>query len=150
MEEGNKLLLPWGEKCVIEEVVEKVCEVGLGEVIVVTGHQREQVEDKLGEHPVRIVHNGGFAEGMASSIRVGVEASDGKGYLFVLGDMPKVRGETMDRVASLVKYQTAMAVPVIGEKRGHPVGIGGRTGRNCWPWRAIGGRGRFYRRTSIA
>ena len=125
MEEGNKLLLPWGEKCVIEEVVEKVCEVGLGEVIVVTGHQREQVEDKLGEHPVRIVHNGEFAEGMASSIRVGVEAAEGKGYLLVLGDMPKVRGETMDRVASLLKYETAMAVPVIGEKRGHPVGIGG-------------------------
>ena len=44
MEEGNKLLLPWGEKCVIVEVVEKVCEVGLGEVIVVTEHQQEQVE----------------------------------------------------------------------------------------------------------
>ena len=31
----------------------------------------------------------------------------------------------MDRLASLLKYETAMAVPVIGEKRGHPVGIGG-------------------------
>ena len=30
----------------------------------------------------------------------------------------------MDRVASLLKYETAMALPVIGKKREHPMGIG--------------------------
>ena len=125
MEGGNKLLLPWGERCVIEAVVESVCGVGLREVIVVVGHQRELVEKKVAKYPVRAVYNADYAEGMASSIRVGVEAAKGKGYLFVLGDMPKVKGETMGTVAGMLGYEKAIAVPVIAQRWGNPVGIGG-------------------------
>ena len=75
MEGANKLLLPWQKQCVLQVVVERVCEVDLGEVVVVTGHQRVEVEEALSRYPVRLIHNPDFAEGMAASIRVGVEAS---------------------------------------------------------------------------
>ena len=125
MEGANKLLLPWQKQCVLQVVVERICEVGLGEVIVVTGHQRAEVEEKLSHYPVRLVHNPNFAEGMAASIRVGVEAAVGEqGYLFALGDMPQITGKTMLKVAETLKSSEAIAVPVRNGRRGHPVAIG--------------------------
>ena len=125
MEGANKLLLPWQEQCVLQVVVERICAVGLGEVVVVTGHQRAEVEESLSRYPVRLVHNPDFAEGMAASIRVGVEAAVGEqGYLFALGDMPQVAGKTMLQVAEALKSREAIAVPVRDGRRGHPVAIG--------------------------
>ena len=125
MEGANKLLLPWKEQRVLQVVVERICEVGLGEVIVVTGHQRAEVEEALSRYPVRLVHNPNFAEGMASSIRAGVEAAVGeKGYLFALGDMPKIAGKTMLKVAEALESRETIAVPVSNGRRGHPVAIG--------------------------
>ena len=125
MEGANKLLLPWQEQSVLQVVVERICAAGLGEVIVVTGHQRVEVEKALSRYPVRLVHNPDFAEGMAASIRVGVEAAAGEqGYLFALGDMPQVAGKTMLQVAKALKSREAIAVPVRDGRRGHPVAIG--------------------------
>ena len=125
MERANKLLLPWREQCVLQAVVERVCAVGLAEVIVVTGHQRLAVEEKLSRYPVRLVHNPDFAAGMASSIRMGVEAASGeKGYLFALGDMPQIAGTTMLKVAEALKSSAEIAVPICAGRRGHPVAIG--------------------------
>ena len=125
MEGANKLLLPWQEQSVLQVVVERICAVGLGEVVVVTGHQRAEVEEALSRYPVRLVHNPDFAEGMAASIRVGVEAAVGEqGYLFALGDMPQVAGKTMLQVAEALKSREAIAVPVRDGRRGHPVAIG--------------------------
>ena len=125
MEGANKLLLPWEARCVLQAVVERICEVGLGEVVVVTGHQRAAVGEALSRYPVRLVHNPDFAEGMAASISVGVEAAVGEqGYLFALGDMPQVAGKTMERVAEALKSREAIAVPVCDGRRGHPVAFG--------------------------
>ena len=125
MEGANKLLLPWQKQCVLQVVVERICEVGLGEVVVVTGHQRTEVEEALRHHPVQLVHNPDFAEGMAASIRAGLEAAVGKqGYLFALGDMPQIAGNTMLKVAEALKSNETIAVPVRNGRRGHPVAIG--------------------------
>lgn len=125
MEDTNKLLLPWKEQSVLQVVVEQVCEVGLGEVVVVTGHQRTEVEEALSRYPVRLVHNPKFAEGMATSIRVGVEAAVGEqGYLFALGDMPQIASTTMLKVVEALKSSETIAVPVSNGRRGHPVAIG--------------------------
>ena len=125
MEGANKLLLPWKEQCVLQVVVERICEVGLGEVVVVTGHQRAEVEEALSRYPVRLVHNPDFAEGMAASIRVGVEAAVAEqGYLFALGDMPQIASKTMLKVAEALKSSETIAVPVRYGHRGHPVAIG--------------------------
>ena len=120
----NKLLMPWGEQCVVRSVVHKVCGLGLAEVVVVTGHQGAQVQEHLDGYPVRTVHNPDFAKGMASSIRAGVERVGGKGYLLVLGDMPKVGEETMGIVAGALDRDAAIVVPVMDGRRGHPVAFG--------------------------
>ena len=45
----NKLLLPFGGSTVIRCVTQTVLRAGVGQVVVVTGHAREQVEAALGD-----------------------------------------------------------------------------------------------------
>ena len=59
----NKLLFPFGGDTVVRATVHAFCGAGLGEVLVVTGHQREPVEAALAGLPVRIVFAEDFAAG---------------------------------------------------------------------------------------
>jgi molybdenum cofactor cytidylyltransferase len=128
MQGENKLLLPWGLKCVLREVVENTCGAGLSEVVVVTGHGREATVEVLAGLAVREVNNPDYGAGIASSIVAGVEAAgetgDVGGYLFVLGDMPQVRVGTMELVCAALVDVRAITVPTTLGKRGNPVAIG--------------------------
>ncbi|MFJ5370160.1 NTP transferase domain-containing protein, partial [Bosea sp. CER48] len=53
----NKLLEPLRGKPILRHAVEAQLEAGLSPVLVVTGHERDDVVAALGELPVRIVHN---------------------------------------------------------------------------------------------
>ena len=66
-------------------------------VIVVTGHQRAEVEAALAGLRVRIVHNPDFAEGLGTSLRAGIAAvpADADGAIVCLGDMPQVDAALM-------------------------------------------------------
>ena len=124
----NKLLLPWRGKRIIEAVVETLVAASLYEVVVVVGHQRERVETALSRYPVRSVVNEQFDEGMASSLRCGIEAAvtSVSGYLVALGDMPEIGEKTVvDLCERLVKAgPETIVLPVKNDQRGHPVLFG--------------------------
>jgi molybdenum cofactor cytidylyltransferase len=128
MQDRNKLLLPWGEKRVLQVVVETLLSVPFAQVLVVTGHQREEVQGLLAGYPVRMVDNPRYAEGLSTSLRRGVEeaGAQAEGYLFALGDMPRVALETVLRLCQsfALRGPGAIAVPTFEGRRGNPVVIG--------------------------
>ena len=64
------------------------------------------------------------AQGMGESLAHGVCSSrDAAGWLVALADMPYIQGETIRDVARLIEAGAAIAAPVHGGKRGHPVGF---------------------------
>ncbi|HEV3251229.1 MAG TPA: nucleotidyltransferase family protein, partial [Puia sp.] len=87
MGKANKLLLPYKGKTVIEIVVENILTAGLGEVIVVTGHEEEKLRNALKNLAVDFVHNPRYLTGMTSSIQEGIRPAKGKGYMICLSDM---------------------------------------------------------------
>jgi len=104
---------------------------GVTDIIVVTGHEAVVVSAALNDVPVRIVHNPRWAQGMGTSVSVGVEAlsSQASGALIVPGDMPLV---SADLVASLIAaFQRADAARIV-----YPVTLSGEQ-RNpvLWPRR---------------
>ena len=122
MQQGNKLLLPWGEKRIVQAVVETLLEVPLAEVVVVTGHQCAEVAEVLRGYALRLVHNPHYAEGLSTSIRAGVEVAASGGYLFALGDMPRLKGETVVQLCNtFFEYAAAIVVPTANGQRGNPV-----------------------------
>jgi molybdenum cofactor cytidylyltransferase len=121
----NKLLSDLGGKPLVRIAVEQALASKARPVIVVTGHQRERIEEALKGLPVTFAHNADFVEGLSTSLKAGIAAvpADAAGAIVCLGDMPQVDAALIDRLlAAFDPEKGALVVaPTIGGKRGNPV-----------------------------
>jgi molybdenum cofactor cytidylyltransferase len=121
----NKLLAELGGKALVRIVTEQALASKAQDVIVVTGHQAEEVEKVLRGLNVTFVRNPDFAEGLASSVKAGVAAvpDDAAGAVICLGDMPLIDARLIDRLIDAFAPDRGhlIAVPVSDNRRGNPV-----------------------------
>jgi len=94
-------------------------------VIVVTGHQADQVEKSLAGLKTRFVRNPDFADGLASSVKAGIAAvpDDADAAIVLLGDMPLIGAQLIDRLIEAFAPDRGglIVVPVSDSRRGNPV-----------------------------
>jgi molybdenum cofactor cytidylyltransferase len=121
----NKLLSDVGGRPLVRIAAERVAASKARPIIVVTGHQRERIEEALTGLPVTFVHNPDFADGLSTSVRVGIAAvpSDADGAIICLGDMPQVDAALIDRLLGAFDPERGalVVVPTVAGKRGNPV-----------------------------
>jgi molybdenum cofactor cytidylyltransferase len=121
----NKLIAEIGGKPLVRIAAEQALASRAAPVIVVTGHQREQVEAALAGLPVRFVHNPDYAEGLGTSLKAGIAAvpEDADGAIVCLGDMPQVDSTLIDRLIGAFDPERGALVvaPTIEGRRGNPV-----------------------------
>ena len=122
----NKLLLPGRDGApVIRVVANAVCEAGVGEPIVVTGHQREEIEAALAGLAVRFVHAADHASGLGHSLAAGIRAvpRECDGFLICPGDLPGMTAGVVREIAAsfVANYAVKNIIPICGDTRGHPV-----------------------------
>jgi molybdenum cofactor cytidylyltransferase len=121
----NKLLAELGGKTLVRIVTEQALASKAQAVIVVTGHQAEQVEKALQGLNVKFVRNPDFAGGLASSVKAGIAAvpANADGAVICLGDMPLISAHLIDRLieAFAPDRGNLIAVPVSDGRRGNPV-----------------------------
>ncbi len=121
----NKLLADLAGEPVLRRTVSNVLSSRLRPVIVVTGFEAERVGRALAGLPVNLVHNAGFAEGMATSLAAGIAAvPEGvDGAVICLGDMPLIKNDVINALidAYAPENNRTIAVPVHAGRRGHPV-----------------------------
>lgn len=119
-----KLLLPFGEKTIIETIVEKVISSRVDNTLVVLGSEREEVEQKIKNFPVQVAFNADYPSGMLSSVLCGLGAmpEETKAVVVVLGDQPSVSKEVIDKIVDAYqKTGKGIVLPVFKKERGHPV-----------------------------
>jgi molybdenum cofactor cytidylyltransferase len=125
MGEANKLLQQVRGRPMVRHAVEAQLSSSAAPVIVVTGHQREQVEAALSGLDVRFVHNPDFATGLAGSVKAGLAAlaAEAAGCVVSLGDMPNVTPGVIDRLAQVFaeRGEALAVVPTLFGQRGNPV-----------------------------
>ena len=121
----NKLLADLGGKPMIRRTVEAALSWPVEGVIVVTGNEAGKVAGALEGLRVNIVHNVDFADGMAASLKRGLEAlaADAGGVLICLGDMPAVEPQIVGRLMAAFNPagNRSICVPVHRGQRGNPV-----------------------------
>ena len=121
----NKLLAEIAQRPLVRIAAEEALASRAKPVIVVTGHQRPEVERALAGLPVKFVHNPDFAQGLGTSLRTGIAAvpPDADGVVVCLGDMPQVDAGLVDRlIAAFDPARGALiVVPTFDGKRGNPV-----------------------------
>lgn len=120
----QKLLLPLGGCTIIERVADAVLASRVAEVITVVGYQADQVTRLLGERPVRLVHNPGYAGGQSTSLVAGVRAIDRRAWalMIVLADQPFLSPGFINRLLEFFCRNSYLIVrPVYEGEPGHPV-----------------------------
>jgi len=121
----NKMLAEIGGKPLVRIAAEQALASRAKPVIVVTGHEREQVEAALAGLPVQFVHNPEYAGGLGSSVKAGIAVVPDKadGAIVCLGDMPQVDSALIDQLIAAFDPDTGalVVVPSIDGRRGNPV-----------------------------
>ena len=122
---ANKLLADLAGRPMVRHVAEAALASRARPVLVVTGHQGESVRGALAGLDVSFVHNPDFSIGLASSLKTGIRALPDAcaGALVLLGDMPRITAEHLDRLiaAFAADRSQRIIVPTHEGKRGNPV-----------------------------
>jgi molybdenum cofactor cytidylyltransferase len=125
MEGVNKMLAAIDGKPMVARVADAALASKARPVIVVVGHEADQVRAALQERDLAIVRNPDFESGLSTSLRRGLSAlPDGvAGALVCLGDMPRIGADAIDRLVEVFDPEggSAICVPVYKGKQGNPV-----------------------------
>jgi molybdenum cofactor cytidylyltransferase len=121
----NKLLEPLRGRSLLVHALTHVSLSRARPVIVVTGHRAEEIERAIAGFGCPIVHNPAYADGLSTSLKAGIAAvpSTCEAALIVLGDMPGIGPDIMDRLISDASRDAdcVAAVPCFGDAWGNPV-----------------------------
>jgi len=119
-----KLALPYREGSLISAVLEPLLAAPLERVVVVLGHAALEVRRAAGaavDPRLHFVVNEVWREGMASSLRCGVQAcADADAVLVALGDKLGLTPGLVQRILHAGEKAT-LVVPVVGARASHPV-----------------------------
>lgn len=122
---SNKLLADIHGEPMIARTVRRVAETSVEKVVVVTGHQHNEIEKALSGRHVTLVHNPDFADGLSTSLRAGVAALQNSydAILVCLGDMPLIDARDVNRMIAAFNptEHRSIVVPVHGRTFGNPV-----------------------------
>ena len=129
-----KQLEAWGSKTLLGHVLEGVRSYPADEIWVVLGAELETVLETVDLDGCGVVENPEWEEGLASSLRVGLDAltrlSKAEAAFIVLGDQPEVPQEVPAKLIEGLRTSRRMAiVPKYRYSWGNPVLVA----RELWP-----------------
>ncbi len=129
-----KQLEPWGDTNLLGHVVERTRSFPVDEIWVVLGHEAEKMLAETPLEDVFVVENLEWEEGLASSLRVGLDAltrlSRCDRALIVIGDQPEISSSVVDE---LFRSHAASGKPVTVPKYRYSWGNPVLVERSLWP-----------------
>jgi molybdenum cofactor cytidylyltransferase len=125
-----KQLLRWGDTTLLGHVLDALRELPFDEVFVVIGANGDEILDQVDLTGTSVIENPEWEEGMASSLRVGLDAvlrlSRADAVVIFLGDQPDISEEVVNgliearrstkRQAIVPKYRYVWGNPVLVER----------------------------------
>ena len=106
----------------IKHSVKNILSSSINELIVVLGHQKEIIEELIDKkEKIKCVFNKNFKNGMASSIKIGLDNLSEKteAFFICLGDMPMVSHDIYDQLIKS-KDNKEIIVPTYKGQQGNP------------------------------
>ena len=121
----NKLLLELEGEPLVRRAARVLLASGLGQIVVVLGHERERVAAALEGLALSSVVNPDYAHGQMSSVHVGLGALGGPaaGVMICLADQPLLTPADVDALIAAFAGRGAksIVVPVFEGRRGNPI-----------------------------
>ncbi|MGL5328242.1 MAG: molybdenum cofactor cytidylyltransferase [Peptostreptococcaceae bacterium] len=118
---NNKLLLDYNNKPIIEHVLIEISKCSFNEVIVVS--QYEEVIALGNKYNYKTIKNDNPYIGQSESIKLGINnSSKCDGFMFFVGDQPKVKSEHIEKIIKVFKENKEnIIIPTSKNKSGNPV-----------------------------
>lgn len=119
----TKQLLPLSGRPLIAHCLDTILTAGIRDIIVVLGHNGEEIARVLSGMPVRVVFNELLNSEMADSARKGLSAvaPSSTGIIIYPSDYPLVKPETIMTLAGEHnRFPDRIIIPVHSGKKGHP------------------------------
>lgn len=123
---SNKLLFNIQNQPLVRRTAQRLLEAGLEDVLVIVGHQADQVTAVLEDLPVRCIFNQQYQQGRMHSVHVGWEhiPHDAEGVLICPADLPHLEVIDIQQVISeFQRLKNALIIPHFNHQRGHPIAI---------------------------
>lgn len=131
----TKQLLEYHGRPLLRHVVDNLRRSGVDKILVVLGHRQAEVAKTLEGLPLQMVINRDYASGLSSSVKAGLKALTGsgcdrrnpaaetgrQGVLFVLGDQPLLKPETINLLIDEFMRHGGIVAPFYQGVRGNPV-----------------------------
>jgi molybdenum cofactor cytidylyltransferase len=120
----SKQLLSYGDKTIIETVIDHITHSSVDETLVVLGANKDKIERIIKDLPVKSVYNPRYKKGMLSSVQKGFASlpEEAEAVLVFLGDQPMVSSAAITQIVNAYKStEKGIVLPVYDRKRGHPV-----------------------------
>ena len=122
-----KQLLPFKNQTVIETVISTLLASSLNEVLVVLGHKRklvyQKIEAALGNKKLRIINNPDYRLGMLTSVQAALKqiSSSSTEFALTLVDQPLIATNTIDLLIDTHQSTSLpITIPSYHGQRGHP------------------------------
>jgi molybdenum cofactor cytidylyltransferase len=119
-----KQLLRLGDTTVLGQTLANVRRAALDEIILVLGASAEAIRRQLLAEDLKVVVNAHYEQGMAASLRAGLEAVSPQttAVLSVLADQPLIRPATLTQLADHYRRTNPqILIPTYRGTRGNPV-----------------------------
>ncbi len=119
-----KQVMEFKGKPMVRHIAEALLTARL-KLLVVIGHEREQVKQALQDLPCEYVINEHPEDGMFSSVRLGcLRIPEGEACLITTCDCPGIHPDTIRRIKSTLEQQKKIVIiPTFQGRRGHPAGL---------------------------
>jgi len=120
----QKLLLSWGNKTVIAQVVDEILRGPVQKVFVIVGDDGEPVAKALAGRDVSFVSNPNPESEMLESVRCGLRVlpADCVAVLVAMGDQPTITAELLGEIVRAFRETNrGIVIPTFEGRRGHPM-----------------------------
>ena len=124
-----KALLPFGERTVIEQVLQPLLQAELAAVVVVLGHRAADIAAVIQQLPVQLLYNPDYQHGMTTSVQVALRdiTPIPDAYLLALVDQPHLDQRLIQQlVTAYACTSKGIIIPTYQGRRGHPIVIAAR------------------------
>ena len=126
---GNKLLLKYKNKSILENTIININSSDISEIVVVLGHDFNITSQILKNTTFKIINNKNYLKGMSTSIVAGVKLINlsSKGVMVCLADMPLIKVSTYDKL--IKEFNKAndtkkIIIPTYKKQEGNPILFG--------------------------
>ena len=119
----QKLLLPFNNSTIIENVISNATQVVNSNIMVVLGSHREKIARQIEKARVKTCLNQNFMSGMLSSVICGFRSlpETTEAALVYLGDQPQISAKVAQKVRDAwMDSKKGIVIPVFKGRRGHP------------------------------